>query len=303
MPAVGVVLPTRDRPALLGRAVASVLSQSVRDLDLVVVDDGSRTPAAETLAGLGDPRVRTLRVERPAGPARARNLGLAALSAPWVAFQDDDDEWLPGKLAAQMERAAGAGAHVALIYSDFVRVDASGRARRAGRRVEPPRGDLLHELLRGNFIALPAALVRSSALAELGPFDAELPCFEDWELFLRLAERFEFDCVGQELVRAHDSRAGVNRASSATQARAFEHILEKHRRRIERDPAAHAWFLFHVAHHLCMAGELGRGREYHRRALRAAPSLKRAATFAASLLGRGAYRSLARLYDGLRPAT
>ena len=303
MPAVGVVLPTRDRPALLGRAVASVLGQSFHDLELVVVDDGSRAPAEETLAGLGDPRLRTLRVNEPVGPARARNLGLGALSAPWIAFQDDDDEWLPGKLAEQMERARGAGAHVALIYGPFVRVDPGGRERRAGRRVEPPRGDLLHELLRGNFIALPAALVRASALEELGPFDPQLPCFEDWELFLRLAERFEFEYAERELVRAHESARSVNRASSATQARAFEHILDKHRRRIERDPTAHAWFLFHVAHHLCLAGDVERGREYHRRALREAPSLKRAATLAASLLGRGAYRSLARLFDGLRPAS
>ena len=300
MPRVGVVLPTRDRPATLGRAVASVLAQSFRDLELLVVDDGSTVPAEHTLAAVRDPRLRVLRTSVALGPARARNLALGALDAPWIAFQDDDDEWLPGKLAAQDERAREAAAHIGLIYGRFSRVREGGRSRPGGRSVARRRGDLLPELLRGNFIALPTVLVRAAALAEVGPFDAELPCFEDWELFLRLAERFELDFVDVDVLRAHESPASVNRAPSSIQVLAFERILDKHRPRIEREPRAHAWFLTRIGHHLCLAGRASEGRTNLLRSLREAPSLSTAATLAATALGGAAYRALARARQAVR---
>ena len=300
MPQVGVVLPTRDRPATLGRAVASVLAQGFRDLELLVVDDASSVPAEHTLAAVHDPRLRVLRTSVPLGPARARNLGLSAIGSPWIAFHDDDDEWLPGKLEAQVERVLRAAPHVASIYGRFARVLPDGRSRPGGRAVARPSGDLLPALLRGNFIALPTVLVRAAAIAEVGPFDAELPCFEDWELFLRLAERFEFDFVDAELLRAHESAASVNRAPSSIQAQAFERILAKHRPRIERDSRTHAWFLLRIGHHLCLAGRPREGRAYLVRSLRAAPSLRTAATLAATALGGTAYRALARARHAVR---
>src|SRR5689334_7474886 len=101
-PEVTVVIPTRDRAELLPRAVDSVLAQEGAAWELVLVDDGSTdaTPAVfERYAQ--DPRVRVLRLD-PGGVSRARNRGVALGSAPWVAFLDSDDEWRPGKLAAQL---------------------------------------------------------------------------------------------------------------------------------------------------------------------------------------------------------
>ena len=300
MPQVGVVLPTRDRPQALERAVASVLAQSFRDLELVVVDDGSTVPAERALAGVRDERLRMLRTEVSLGPARARNLGLDALASPWIAFQDDDDEWLPEKLAAQVARARAVGDRVALIYGGYSRIDRSSGVRTTARRVARTSGNVLPELLRGNFIGLPTVLIRSSALSEAGPFDPELPCFEDWELFLRLAERFEFDFLDREVLRAYETPGGVNRSPSAKQARAFEHIFGKHRRHIESDPEACAWFLMRIGHHLCLAGRLHEGRTFLMRSLRAVPSMSAGAALAAAALGRSAYRTLARVQRAVR---
>ena len=98
---VTVVIPTRDRLPLLLRTLGTVLGQEDVDLSVVVVDEASSDGTA-AFGGSGDPRVRTLRHERPEGVARARNHGVRTATTPWVAFVDDDDLWAPRKLRDQL---------------------------------------------------------------------------------------------------------------------------------------------------------------------------------------------------------
>ncbi len=97
MPAVSVILPVYNREALVERALASVLQQSYRDLEVLVVDDGSTDGTAERVAACPDPRVRLIRRDRNYGQASARNLGVARAQGWLLAFQDSDDEWLPDR--------------------------------------------------------------------------------------------------------------------------------------------------------------------------------------------------------------
>lgn len=101
-PAVSVVIPTYDRAAVLPRAIDSVLGQTVEDLELLVVDDGSTDRAPDVVAGYADDRVRCLRHEQNRGASAARNSGIEAASGDYVAFLDSDDEWLAGKLETQL---------------------------------------------------------------------------------------------------------------------------------------------------------------------------------------------------------
>ncbi|GAA2556123.1 hypothetical protein GCM10010435_28450 [Winogradskya consettensis] len=105
---VSVVIPTRNRPDLLTRAVRSVLAQTVPELEVVVVIDGPDEVTTKALAEIGDPRVRTVPLAEKGGAPNARNMGVQAASAPWVALLDDDDEWLPQKLAVQLALATHA---------------------------------------------------------------------------------------------------------------------------------------------------------------------------------------------------
>jgi glycosyltransferase involved in cell wall biosynthesis len=102
---VSVVIPTRARPYLIGRAVRSALAQSFHDLEVVVVLDGRDEATTAALTAIADPRVRVTILEVPAGAAGARNAGVREARAPWVAFLDDDDEWLPTKIEIQMRVA------------------------------------------------------------------------------------------------------------------------------------------------------------------------------------------------------
>lgn len=104
-PSVSVVIPTRNRPGLVRRAVASALAQTLRDLEVVVVVDGPDPATRESLAGVDDDRVRVIELDASRGAPNARNVGVAGAGGEWTAFLDDDDEWLPGKLATQLALA------------------------------------------------------------------------------------------------------------------------------------------------------------------------------------------------------
>jgi GT2 family glycosyltransferase len=106
-PTVSVIIPTTRRPELIGRAVASVIAQTMADLEIIVVVDGPNPETLVVLAGISDQRLRILQNDRPNGAGAARNLGAAQANGTWLAFLDDDDEWLPEKLERQLALANG----------------------------------------------------------------------------------------------------------------------------------------------------------------------------------------------------
>jgi glycosyltransferase involved in cell wall biosynthesis len=107
-PDVSVVIPTRNRPELAVRAVHSALAQTHEDIEVVVVVDGPDPATRDSLATVGDPRLRLIELPEPGKAPNARNVGARAARGRWTALLDDDDEWLPEKLARQLELAATA---------------------------------------------------------------------------------------------------------------------------------------------------------------------------------------------------
>ena len=103
-PVVSVVIPTRNRPALLLRAVRSALGQTLREIEIIVVVDGEKGhESADAMARLDEDRVRCIVLREQAGGAEARNIGIRNARSAWIALLDDDDEWLPSKLKMQMD--------------------------------------------------------------------------------------------------------------------------------------------------------------------------------------------------------
>jgi len=178
-PAVSVVLPAHNPTSTLADAIASVISQSFDDWDLVVVDDGS-TVDLSWVTEL-DPRVRVLRTE-PRGVSRARNLGTTVTDGAFVAYLDQDDVWHPSKLSRQLSQI---GDHHVLCYTAFALIDGAGTTIGPGygRRVE------YIDMLAGELgILLSSALVRRSALEVVGLFHPLLDMQQDLDLFLRLTQ-------------------------------------------------------------------------------------------------------------------
>jgi glycosyltransferase involved in cell wall biosynthesis len=183
-PLVSVVVPTKNRWPLLQTAVRTVLGQSTRDLELLVVDDGSTDETPQRVAALDDPRLVVLRHERSQGVSRARNEAIERARGTWVAFLDDDDFWARDKLELQLEAAGAQGAD--FISTAALRVRADGRVVSVLRA--PRADDLERGLLRKNVVGGPSTvLVATDAVRRVGGFDERLSVCADWELWLRLA--------------------------------------------------------------------------------------------------------------------
>ena len=197
MPRVSVIIPTYNRASLVQEAVASVLAQTYRDFELLVVDDGSTDGTLEALASFaGEIRVLSLPVRR--GVSGARNAGIAAAQGEWRAFLDADDLWLPEKLARQM---AFMEAHPQLLLSQTEEIWV-----RRGLRVNPPRshakagGDIFLRSLERCLVSPSAVVLHRRLLDAHGGFDEALPAAEDYDLWLRLAWRYEVGLLPEPLV-------------------------------------------------------------------------------------------------------
>jgi glycosyltransferase involved in cell wall biosynthesis len=117
---VSVVIPTRNRPELVLRAIASVAGQTYRNLEIIVVIDGPDSQTEAALRTFPDPRLRVLALPESLGGSDARNAGIAAADGEWIAFLDDDDEWLPEKLDRQLKHSAARSDRPVFIASQFI---------------------------------------------------------------------------------------------------------------------------------------------------------------------------------------
>jgi glycosyltransferase involved in cell wall biosynthesis len=199
MTSVSAIVSTYQRPDECERAVRSALAQDPAPLEVLVCDDGSADGTAERFRDWErrDPRVRYIRVEPNRGtPSPARNAGALAARGEWLAFLDDDDEWLPGKLAAQLAHTGEAD----VIASNAV--TSSGEPYFPGA---PGMRQLTRrDVLAANPVIQSSALVRRDALLAAGGFPeaAWLRGIEDYAAWLEMADRgARFVLLGAPLVR------------------------------------------------------------------------------------------------------
>lgn len=194
MARVTVVITTYNRAHFLQRAIESVL-QAGSDVEVVVVDDCSTDETPDLCAKLES--IRYVRLSANHGLAHARNVGIAASSSEFIAFLDDDDLRLPDSLDKQLARII-ADDRIALCYGRALIGDA--RRQLPTGEVYPaecPEGDVFWKLLEDNFMPMPSVLARKSALLDIGGFNTSLSLVEDWDMWLRISERFLVAAVAE----------------------------------------------------------------------------------------------------------
>jgi len=193
---VSVIIPTYNRREFLREAIESVLAQSFRDFELIVVDDGSRDGTYELVKGYGD---RVLYLWQPnRGPAAARNRGAEVARGYYLAFLDSDDLWLPKKLEQQISfMEAHPGARIC--YTDEIWI-------RRGRRVNPKKkhakysGWIYPRCLPLCIISPSSVMIRRDLWEEVRGFDEDFPVCEDYELWLRIAAREPVYFIRERLI-------------------------------------------------------------------------------------------------------
>lgn len=223
---VSVIIPTRDRPASLARTLLSALSQTDVEAEVLIVDDGSRTPVAEHLADTAPGTIRVLRHESPHGVAAARNAGIAAANGSWLAFLDDDDLWAPDKLRRQLDAAQEEAADFA--FSSGLAIDEEGGVLDV-RDAPLSTCDLHRALLAANHIPCCASnlIARSPLVRALGGFDTDLTALADWDLALRLSAVGK-GAIARERLVAYTIHAGGMHAAEAEHEEVFRRFARKH---------------------------------------------------------------------------
>lgn len=214
-PLVSVILPTHNRADLLPRAIRSVLGQTYRNLELFVVDDASTDDTPAVVRGIADPRLRYLRLEKNSRAAAARNVGIKASRGELLAFQDDDDEWLPQKIERQVAAMLEAPAEVGLVLSGFKRIDEWGERTFSGeqflRQVDFKSAFWERDY---SLISTPGWLLRRSVLDRIGGFDERFKSLDDWELSVRIFDACAVRQIDEVLWLQHRRPMGQSMATN-----------------------------------------------------------------------------------------
>jgi len=297
MPAVTAIITTFNRSSFVKEAIGSVLSQSFRDFELLVLDNSSTDDTRSVVESFKDKRLNYIRHE-PLNISQARNLGVRQAKGKYIAFLDDDDLWLPDKLEKQLEVFEEGDDALALVYGGLLWVDSNGIE--VGVHKPVLRGRVLTELLlqKDAFTGSASnAMLRKSAVESLGGYDEDVPTGEDLDLYLRLAEKYLTDFTDESVVKVR-THSGPRLGDKLRDAAELElKMMNRYGYVFEQDRKLRSFYLQKIGGKLVRVGDACAGRKYIISAIKTNP-LNLIAYFQLllSALGRNLYYRIHRGY-------
>jgi len=244
---VSVVIPTRHRPALLRRAIESVLRQTFDQMEIIVVVDGPDEATHDTLSTIADARMRVVALPQSVGGSDARNIGVQNANGEWIAFLDDDDEWMPSKIEKQLALAALAEEPYPVIATQLIAKSPYGDfiwPRRLPEESEPLCEYLFNRktMFAGEGLLQTSTLLAPRSLMQLVPFTSGLPKHQDIDWYVRVSQfpGTQFHFVPEPLVNLYVEENRVT-VSSLSDWRFSLNWLRASRARMS--PRAYAGFI------------------------------------------------------------
>ncbi len=230
-PVVSVVIPAHNRAGRVAQAIESVSRQTFRDLEILVVDDGSTDETVEVARAIAatEPRLRVLTLPSNRGAQAARNAGIRAARGEWIAFLDSDDTYYPNSVAARLELVVEGGFDV--VHSDCDAFDSNGPVPTPIRGVA---GQVYRDLLTGPGPMFQGLLVRRTLLERIGLLDEAVPSYQEWDTSIRLAAEAAFGYLPAATFRYDRGTAGAISGDPRRSARGYGYVVGKHRRAILR---------------------------------------------------------------------
>lgn len=201
-PKVTVIIPVFNRENLIQRSINSVLNQTYKNLEVIVVDDASTDRTAQKISEVKDDRLKYIGNEVNLGPSQSRNKGIEISDGELIAFQDSDDEWHIDKLAKQVQILIKSNSDVAAVYCKMEFVDSSSGKLIAKDNINAV--DFRKTFTHGTYFLTPAnvtVLIKKSVLNEVGYFDESLFAMEDTELAIRVSKNYNYRFIDEPLVR------------------------------------------------------------------------------------------------------
>ena len=274
-PLVSVVIPTRDRAMLLRRALLSVVGQAYQDLEVIVVDDASDDGTADVVASLDEPRIRYYRHDVRRYASAARNTGIEKARGDYIAFLDDDDEWLPTKLSKQVRLIEESPPEVGLVYCWMDHFDGQGRL--VSQTHPTLRGRVFDQVLdRQRLGGCPTLLVRRAVFERVGGFDEELPRGNDGDFVRRVCLQYSVDLVPEVLVRVnlghgHERITRFDEEGIRNAIKGHSAKLVKFTNELPAYPKQTAAIYSNIGHHYSQLRQWRDSVAFYLKALRTAP--------------------------------
>ena len=209
---ISVVIPTYNRARLIKKSITSILNQTYKNIEIVVVDDASSDNTEEIVKSIEDSRIKYIKLKKNSGACVARNMGIKAAKGKYISFNDSDDEYLPEKIEIQYNNLIKNNSDMdfckvrifidncELIVPDDMRINEMGRK------------GYLKELLAGNYISTQAILVKKSVITKY-MFDEKLPRFQDYDLVLRMAADVNMSFTDDILVNIYNSKDSISNSN------------------------------------------------------------------------------------------
>lgn len=207
---ISIIMPTYNRERLVLRSIQSILDQTYTNWELIIVDDGSTDSTQQVVQSVNDQRISYIKNQKNMGAALSRNKGVQLANYNYLAFQDSDDVWKPGKLEKQMCYLSK-HAEFDLVYSSFVNHHLDGRKVQVPNdQIGEREGNLLSTLLINNVIGTPTILVKKETFENNRGFDETLCALEDWDFVLRVSESSRIGFIPDVLVEAYQTKGSLS---------------------------------------------------------------------------------------------
>ncbi|OGZ34760.1 MAG: hypothetical protein A2174_02340 [Candidatus Portnoybacteria bacterium RBG_13_41_18] len=226
MPQVTIIIPTFARPELLWRATESVLNQSFQDFEIIIVDDCREQSVENIAASFKESRIRYIRHEKNQGGAAARNTGIKNARGEFIAFLDDDDEWLPNKLKAQMKEFEKTGDEVGFC---FTAIEGVNEIKSETSDIPDGVADY-YELALKRFkgFLTSSLIVKKKVFEDVGYFDEKFPSHQEADLIIRIAKKYKGLGINEPLVRMNMMNHEQIGTSLSRRIAGREMILQKY---------------------------------------------------------------------------
>jgi glycosyltransferase involved in cell wall biosynthesis len=295
MPKVSVVILTFNRAKLLEQAIQSVLNQTFQDFEIIIVDDCSTDDTMQVGKNFLDERIKYIRHEVNKGVGAGRNTGVRNSTGEYIAFLDDDDQWLPEKLRFQVECLDCNSLEVGAVHCGRLDIDETNGT------VLPEigndkRGDISKALLRRNFLTTSTVLLRTICFQKVGLFDETIPVGEDYDMWIRISQKYCFEYIELPLVRYSIHQNSLSRNLGAAIS-GYEALLQKYGQLFRQDPKEYHRRSCRLGVLYCLDGNTKKGRMILLEAIKIYPQgVKAYCVFLLSLFGTLGFRIATNIY-------
>jgi len=267
MPKISIIIPTYNRANLLAKSINSVLSQTYKDFELIVVDDGSTDNTSEIVENFkkNDVRIVYIHIDNSGGPAHPKNIGIKKAQGEYIAFLDDDDEWMSTKLEKQISLFENNKDDLAIVSCDSVVIDDRGEIAVKTSKITNYG---LRDLLIKNSIFTGTVLMKASAIQNMDLFDEQLKFLEDWDMWIRiLADNKKIEFYPEILFKYNIGNANTTKNVSDTKKiEALEYVYKKNIFLYEKYKISHV-IMFRIAIKYYLAKKYEESRRYFKQSI------------------------------------